>query len=201
MAKLKAVFEIDENKIKFLLGEFDKGKINIEEYFSVPSNVDFYSSANAKVFNDEVKHLENLIHKFKLKDKRVNVVIPDSVSYNAFLVFPKLKEKELYSAIKFQADQFIPLRLEDASLDIDILEESKNKDKLLVLIVATEKKTVDKVTELFEIVGLIPEVIETQLSALGKLFSYSEANNIGNSLLINFNYSSTTIYFYEKKGV
>lgn len=199
MTKLKTVFEIDENKIKLGLGNFDKEKINIEEYFSVPSKIDFFSSTNAKVFNDQVKKLEELISKVKLKDKRVHIVIPDSVAYNAFLVFPKLKEKELYSAIKFQADQFIPLKLEDASLDIDILEESKDKNKLLVLIIATEKKIIEKVTELFEIVGLIPEVIETQLSALGKLFSYTSVDKIGNSLLINFDYSTTTIYFYEKK--
>ncbi len=199
MAKTTPIIELDENNIKLIKGSFEKGKFTIQEYASIPSNVDFLTSSNAKVLNDQVKRLNELISKVNLKNKRIHVVLPDSVSYSSFLVFPKLKEKELYSAIKFQADQFIPLQLDAASLDIDILEESKDKQKLLILIVATEKKLIERVTELMEINGLIPEVIETQLSALGKLFSYSNVQSIGNSLLINFDYESTTVYFYEKK--
>lgn len=199
MAKTIPVFEIDESQIKFFSGSFKDNKFFIQEYFLIPSNIDFFSSSHPKVFNDQVRRVEEIIKKISLKEKRIHVVIPDSVTYSAFLVFPRLQEKELYSAIKFQADQIIPLNLNEASLDIDILEENKEKDKLLVLVVATEKKNVEKITELFETVGLIPEVIEPQLSAVGKFFSYVNLENMDNSLLINFDYFSTTVYFYEKK--
>ncbi len=199
MAKKIPVFEIDENRIKFFSGSSKNGMFFIDEYFISLANIDFYSSSHPKVFNDQVKRIEEIVKKVSLKEKRAHIVIPDSVSYSAFLVFPRLKEKELYSAIKFQADQIIPLKLDEASLDVDILEESKEKDKLLVLVVATEKKIIEKITELFEIMGLIPEVIEPQLSAMGKLLTYGNLGNLENSLILNFDYSSSTVYFYEKK--
>lgn len=164
----------------------------------------FFRTDSEEVISKTASTVSNLVKKLKIATKSVKIVIPDSFSYNHFIEFPLLNEKELLSAIKYQADQFIPMPLSQVNLDIEIIHEDIEKRRLLTLIASSAKKTIERVQKLAEYSGLIPDSAETETSAIGRFLSntYSKTNpqedkNNG-LLLINMQYSSTSIYFFDR---
>jgi type IV pilus assembly protein PilM len=114
---------------------------------------------------------------------------------------PKLNEKELLSAVKYQADQFIPMPLEDTNIDIEIVYDDLNSHKNLALIVAAPKKIIQKIERTVERAGLAPVIIESEISAAGRLFSsiFKPQASLTNAgyLFINFGSQTTSLYFFD----
>jgi len=168
-----------------------------------PSTPNYFLDNLEKTIEIQSDIIGKLVSSLKINKKNVNAIIPDTYTYSQILEMPVLKEKELISAIKYQADQFIPMPIEDANMDIEIIYENDKDKKIYVLIEAVPKKLVDKIQNTIELSGLIPESIENELSADSRLFSQIYRNldpetNDGIAL-INFGYNSSTIYFYNSK--
>ncbi len=161
----------------------------------------FFRAEAENVIEKQASQLSKLISQLKINKKNVGIVIPDSYSYSQFIETPKLNEKELLSAIRYQADQFIPMPLEEINLDIEILKEDEKTKKVLTLIAAAPKKVVGRVERMAEYAGLAPQTIETEISAIGRvaeaLFKKQQAKPNQGILLVNLNFSSTSIYFFD----
>ncbi len=165
----------------------------------------FLRSDSAKLLEKTASDLSSLIKQLKIKQKSAKVVIPDSYSYNHITSMPKLNEKELLSAIKFQADQFIPMPLDEVNMDIEILYEDKKNKQILTLISAAAKSLISKVENLMEYTGLFPETIETETTATGRLVSELFKKDLKQMpekhdaiLFINAGYSSTSLYLLDQ---
>ena len=190
-----------ENRLRIAKAKNASGKIQIDllsEQGDIPS---FYDSDTKKVFEDVTEVVKKMISTLNLNKGKVNIVIPDGYTYSQLIYMPRLKEKELLSAIKYQADQFIPMPIEDTSLDLEIIHEDKSANKLLVLVVASPEKLIEKIQNLIEQVGFYPEAIENELSATGRFLTnfYQPAEQEGGTIFINFGYSSTSFYFFDHK--
>lgn len=171
---------------------------------TVASSLDtplFYEIDTEKTFSDEASLIEKMVKANKIKKKNVNIVISDGSSFSQIISMPLLKEKELLSAIKYQADQFIPMPLDQASLDLEVIYEDVKNKSLLVLIVASPSSLVSRVENLIEAAGLIPDTIENELSAVGRLLSLiykPEAQSASTaSLFVNFGFATTSYYLYH----
>ena len=164
----------------------------------------FFKSDSEEVVEKTASFVSELLKKLKVTKKNTHIVIPDSFSYNQFIEVPLLNEKELFSAIKYQADQFIPMPLSQVNLDIEIVYEDVKEKKMLTLISASPKKIVERVQKLVEHCGLIPDSAETETSAIGRFLStvYSKINpsdgQNGGFLFINMQSSSTSVYFFDQ---
>lgn len=164
----------------------------------------FFKSDSEDVVEKTAKIVSNLLKQLKVSKKNVSIVLPDSFTYNQFIEVPLLNEKELFSAIKYQADQFIPMPLTEVNLDIEIVYEDAKTGKMMTLIAASPKKTIERVQKLAEHCGLIPDSAETETSALGRLFSTiypkKPAQGEGDSgqLIVNLQNSSSSVYFFDE---
>ena len=139
------------------------GKIETPEFF--------YTSNLEKVAEAEVSQIKKLIETLNITKKNVNLIIPDSLTYNQIISMPLLNEKELITAIKYQADQFIPMPIEETNIDIEVIEENQKEKKVLLLIVAAPKKVIERIQTTAEFAGLNPESIENELSSNGRFIS------------------------------
>lgn len=169
------------------------GKIATDEYF--------FSTEAEKSLENQTKAITTLYQSLKLTKKNVNVVIPGSFTYSQILTMPALNEKELISAIKYQADQFIPMPVEETNIDLEVVAELPSEKKILILIVAAPKKLIEKVQNTVEAAGLIPEIIESELSASSRLVSvFAPVLNPGEAggvVALNFGVNSTNLSYFE----
>lgn len=102
------------------------------------------------------------------KSKTVMIALPESKVFTRVIEVPQLSQRELTSAIKWEAEQYIPLPMDQVNVDYTVLREAKDTgtNKMEVLLVAAPKSLVDRyltILELAEInaIGAETEVIAT----------------------------------------
>lgn len=169
----------------------------------IPIDPLFYRAESESTIKKTASALSTALDQLRIKKNTVRVIIPDSFSYNRFIKMPRLNEKELLSAVRYQADQFIPMPLDEINLDIEVVHENQTTNETLVLLSASPKKTIDKVKRTLEYIGILPQSIEPETSAIGRFLSeiYKKEKKAEQKkegfILINLNLSSTSIYYFD----
>jgi len=200
MANNYFVVDIGEKFTKLVDGKLNNNLIEVNAIGKTETLELFYSSDTEKNIKDQAEIIKKLIIDGKIFSKNVNVIIPASYTYSQILTMPNLNEKELISAIKYQADQFIPMPIEETNIDIEIIEEYKNENKLLLLIVAAPKKIIEKVQATIELAGLIPQSIENELSASARfisLFGKNYEKDESGIITLNFGLNNTSLSYFS----
>lgn len=201
MAQTQICLDLGEKTLKIADATLSNNQIEIHSLGSQDDVPNIFEAENKKAMEELIKLIGDLNIKLKLKERNVNIVIPDGFTYSQIIEMPRLKEKELLSAIRYQADQFIPMPLDETALDLDILFEDPVNKKLLVLIEAAPQKLIARITQVVESAGFIPESIENELSAVARLatqFFSGKAVDSG-MIFLNFGYTSSSLYFFNKK--
>ncbi len=193
--------EIGETYTKIADLKKKAGNYEITNIGSQNTTPNYYDSASKEIVGNEAKIISELIKSTKIKKKNVNIIIPDSQTFFQFMEMPKLNEKELLSAIKYQADQFIPLPLEETSIDLEIVSEDKKNKKLTILVVASPLKTIKKIRQTIETAGIIPESIENELSSTARIITEisKKDKQFPNSMIINLGKTMTSIYYFNSQ--
>lgn len=165
----------------------------------------FYTSNLEKIIDAQVSQIKKLIETLNITKKNVNLIIPDTLTYSQIVSMPLLNEKELISAIKYQADQFIPMPIEETNIDIEVIEEDQKEKKVLLLIVAAPKKVIEKIQTTVELAGLNPESVENELSSNCRFFgsfsksilSQYEVPPDKGVAIANFDVNSTSLAYFS----
>lgn len=177
---------------------FENGKINLLSMGTENTVPNFFSDDTEKSIENQAEIIAKLCSDLKIIKKKVNIIIPDNQSFSQILEFAKLNEKELLSAVRYQADQFIPMSIDEVVLDIEILKDDKMSKKNTILIVASPKKIVDRIEKAADMAGLIPDSLENELSSFGRFFSeIINKKGTGTYIAINFGFSSSTLYLID----
>lgn len=108
------------------------------------------------------------------KTRTVNIALPESKVFTRVIEVPQLSPRELTSAIKWEAEQYIPLPLDQVNVDFTVLRDSKatGTNKMEVLLVAAPKALVDRYVSIMElsdisVIGAETEIIATS-RAIGR---------------------------------
>ncbi len=193
--------DIGENLIKLVDAKLISNQLDIQTLAYVEGEMSFFSSEAEKIIENQTTRIEKLITSLKITKKNVSLVIPDAVTYSQILQMPRLNEKELISAIKYQADQFIPMPIDETNIDLEVLSENEKENSLLVLMVAAPKKIIERVQKVIELAGLIPESVENELSSTVRFFSSLYKNLSPKAqegvCIINLAYNSTSLYYFN----
>ncbi len=206
MAGNNFCIEINESYIR--VGDVKKeGQLFATDHLGAVETLPaFLPGDSEKVIEEQAGYVYNLLNQIGLKKKTVGIVVPDSYTFSQITSMPKLNEKEMLSAIKFQADQFIPMPLDEINLDIELLHENVQNKSMLTLIAAAPKKLIEKIEKLLDLVGLEAETVETEISAIGRVASEiikqdpTSQDAISKGVLfVNFGFSSTSLYFFDQK--
>jgi type IV pilus assembly protein PilM len=112
--------------------------------------------------------IKKLRDEAKIKTRNVVVALPEDKVFSKVVTFPKLSEKELKAAIKWEAEQYVPIPLEEVTLDHQVLGMSRQGsiDKMEVFLVAAPKRLIDKLIRVLTVAGLEPISLETEILAL-----------------------------------
>ncbi len=116
------------------------------------------------------KTIKNLLSATHLEGRDVVAALPESRVFTRVIDdLPFLTDSELSSAIRYAAEEFIPMPLADVNLNWQVLARSneKNKEtKTIVLVVASPKNAVAKYIKVLGLAGVKPKSLETEIIAV-----------------------------------
>jgi type IV pilus assembly protein PilM len=126
-----------------------------------------------------------------ISGKEIAISLPESQVFTRTIKFPLLTDQEIESAIKWEAEQYIPIPLNEAIIQHQILErrEQSAPPEVVVLLVAAPRTLVEKYTKAVQLAGLNPIGVETELLSMVR----SLAPGKGVTMLIDFGAGSTDI--------
>ncbi len=101
--------------------------------------------------------LKTLITKAGVSAKRCVVSFPNSSVFTSVVELPQMSEKELSTAVEFEAKKYVPLALSEIDLSWDVISENLPKEaNLKVLLTAVPKQVTKNYMRVFELAGLDP---------------------------------------------
>lgn len=131
----------------------------------------------------------------KINTRRVAVTMPVARTFNRAMSLPKLAKNDLDQAVRLEAEQYIPMPIDELYLDYEITSQTNKEIELLV--VAVPKKIVDSYVAFLQVVGLEPVAFETTIAASARLVSQAEQSDIP-TVLIDLGSLSTDITIYDQ---
>ncbi len=185
--------DIGSTSIKVAALRKDGQSIVLEAVAGAPGTQKGLSSESPADLDKLSQSIKILLTSSNIKATSVAISLPESQVYTKVIEMPNLSEQELSSALKFEMEQYVPLPLDQARTDWQILGKTDNggKKTLDVMLVAAPASTIDKYDKLVTKVGLVPEVIETEIvsvhRALLPVLNSSPAN-----LMVHMGASTTS---------
>lgn len=203
MSKVTVGLDIGYSSIKIVSLAKNKDQFKLVSLGSIPA-------VQPGIISDADTDLENLgsaIKKLfqaaKISQKDVVAAIPESRVFTRVIDdLPYLDDNELSSAIRYAAEEFIPMPLVDVNLNWQVLVRSAAKDKnakTVVLVIASPKHTVAKYIKILELAGLHATALETETIAVTR--SLVGNNPFSPSTLIMQLGTTTTDFAAVSKGL
>lgn len=146
--------------------------------------------------------INKLVIDAKIATNNVSVALPESKVYTKVIDMPNLSEKELSSAIYWEAEQYIPAPLDTMTLDWSILKRPKSGDtatKMQVLLVAAPITIIKRYQTILELAGLSIAGIETEI--LSVIRSVVADENFPTTLIMNIGALSTSLSIVQNGSV
>lgn len=139
--------------------------------------------------------IRQLMKETGAKANSVAIALPESQVFTRVIEMPALSSHELASAITWEAEQYIPLPLDQVNLDYSLLRDAKQTgtDKMDVLLVACPKNLLEKYLSIIEMAELIPVAAETEIIATARALVRSVANIKNGVLLVSLGAQTTDL--------
>jgi len=94
--------------------------------------------------------------------------LPETFVFSKTIKLPRMQAREYEEAVKAEVSQFLPIPLENAYLDYQILIDHPADSQVDILVVASPKKLVDDFVETAALAGLELIALETKPLAVGR---------------------------------
>ncbi len=144
--------------------------------------------------------VKKLYQEANISTKNVIASLPQDQVFTQVITLPNLSEDELISALKWEAEQFIPIPLSEATISHQVIGKFKEnaKEKLEVLLAAAPNRLIDKIMMVLKAAGLNPISIEIEIAALSRSLVTT-----GNEpmMIIDFGAKATDIAVIENKQI
>jgi len=127
--------------------------------------------ASKQITADDLKSgLRELIGADKSSVKHANLSLSGPPVIVRYIDMPAMKKGELKSAMKFEAEKYVPFDIKDAIVDCAVLDKSPAGNTNRVLLVAAKKERVNYYMDLFKEFGIEINAIDVDAAALLNAF-------------------------------
>jgi type IV pilus assembly protein PilM len=114
----------------------------------------------------EAKAIKSLLTQIKAPMNKVITALPESKIFTRVIGdLPFLKDDELASAIRYSAEEFVPLPIDQVNITWVVINRSKERNLTEVLVIASPKNLINKYLKVFEMGQIRPIAIETEVLA------------------------------------
>jgi len=133
----------------------------------------------------------------KIRTKEAVIALPENQVFSRVIELPSMGENELAQAVPWQAEQFVPLPLNEVNLDWQVVGQ-KDEGKIKVLLVAAPLALIDKYVGYVESAGFKVVAVETEVIASGRALIPQDASP---TLLVDFGAKTTDLAVFQKGQV
>ncbi len=118
-----------------------------------------------------------------IRTKRVATAVSGRAVIVRYLSMVKMAEEDLSSALRYEADKYIPFQVDEVVLDPAILPDFDDSatdgegNEMRVLLVAAKQNLIDEHLDLLNGLGLVPMFIDVDTFALGNAFVLNLLNS------------------------
>lgn len=135
------------------------------------------------------KAIKKTVEDAGIKNKNVHIGLPDNQVYTKVIDMPFLSDRELSSAIYWEAEQYMPIPLANVSLAWNVLSKPakhSSTDKIRVLMVGAPTILVNKYQKVMEKAELSISSIETEaLAVIRSLTFFLPKENISPTIILH----------------
>lgn len=129
----------------------------------------------------------------KVKSKYVNIALPENKVYTKIIEMPILTDRELSSAIYWEAEQHIPVPLTGVTLAWAVLKrpaQAAADKRMFVLMVGAPTNLIDKYQRILTMAGFTINAVETEI--LATIRALVTGDNFEPSLIVSIGSVSTS---------
>ncbi|HOK35464.1 MAG TPA: type IV pilus assembly protein PilM [Candidatus Pacearchaeota archaeon] len=170
--KSPSILGIDIGTASVKIVELQKdGKViklkNYGEYQSPVFKNELISTENNFLnFSEDriVNIIKKIIQEAKIETREANFSLPVFSSFFTVIDLPSMEPEEIPEAVRFQANQYIPVPVSEVVLDWTIIEgkELSQNDKIKILLVAVPKEIIEKYANIGKDLGLVVKFLEME---------------------------------------
>ena len=122
-----------------------------------------------KALSEVIKEALIKVKGEKLKTKYVVASLPEEKAFLQVIQMPRMSEEDLKSAVIYEAENYIPLPIEEVYLDSQVIQPVHNHlDHFDVLIAALPEKTVDPYLSVLKMARLEPVSLEIESLSISR---------------------------------
>lgn len=138
--------------------------------------------------------IKKLVKDTGAKTTEVNIALPEAQVFTRVIEMPQLSSQELSSAIRYEAEQYIPLPLDQVNLDFNILKPAgtQKDSKMQVLLVAAPKVLIERYLRILEQADLSAVSVETEITAATRALNRS-ATNVKTVMIVSLGGQTTDL--------
>lgn len=203
MSKISVGLDIGFSSIKVVALNKDNDKVGLVSLGSIPCPQPGMLSDSEMGLQAVANSIKKLFEATGIEEKEIVAALPESKVFTRVIDdLPYLTDNELSQAIRYAAEEFIPMPLADVNLNWQVLfrADGKNKQtKTIVLVIASPKNAVTKYIKVLNMAGLHPRILETEIIAVTR--SLVGNNPFSPSTLIVQLGATTTDFATVSKGL
>lgn len=133
-----------------------------------------------------------LVAEVGISTKNVVVGLPSGKTFVTIVDLPKMNAQELSNTIKYQADQYIPMSVDEAKIDSVIIGDSPvDPEKMEVLLASVSNKFSEQRMEMLEGIGFNVIALEPEPLALAR--ALTPVSSSGAQMIIDMGEYATDI--------
>ncbi len=138
---------------------------------------------------------KKLLSDIKLTGSRAILALAESQVYTRVVDMPVLSDAELASAIHFEAEQYIPVPIDQVNIDYEVIsrpQKGSGQEKMQIFLVAAPKKVIERATTIANLSGIEVIGLETEMLAVARAMIPAN-QNVETTMLVHFGASATNI--------
>ncbi len=197
--------EFCSDRVKVVVGRYQKKNITIDKCFSIPIPEDLYEDGIIKDTNKYLYELERGLSENKVTRGDVYGVINSSNIIIREISIPKVGANQIGAILNYQLDEYLPVDPQAyvvQYLPLDTVEEN-GVEKQNLMLIGVPKSIIEPHFNLLQNLGLKPLVLDYAGNAITKLIRFNDSiNGVYDKNItiacVDLEHESTTLNIIEK---
>lgn len=205
MNKKSFGLDIGVTTIKAVELSLSKESVNLTACIIAPTPPKGMISESATDEDEMAKAIKKTVQDAGITTKDVNIALPDNQVYSKVVEMPYLSDRELSSAIYWEAEQYMPIPLASVSLAWNVISrpaKPTSTDRMRVLMVGAPSVVVKKYQKILTMAGFNVNTMETEiLSTVRALTFYLPPNVNTPTIIVNIGDVSTSLAIVVRSDI